>query len=202
MSANGCGDANSMQGAAVELFQIASLLMGNSAEAVSLVEETVAAIVVDPCLDPVAARASAHRQMMALALDRLRESDPESFNTPPEVAGAGAVCVEDEDLDGSSMAQGQLAQWMATEGRRDLRTWLAAMPAAHRVIFVQRAVLGAGNEATARSLDVQVPIKPIWTPAAVRDVYRMALCSLANSLAHAPGVIAEMASEPSVAARA
>ncbi len=192
MGAGGCGDASVVQGTAVELFQLASLLMGDQAEAVALVEETLASIEIDPCLDPDAARLLTRQKVLSLGVARLRLRDPGSFAGVPEAGGS--LCVEDEDLSAAGVSPAQLVEWLATAGepglRHDLRDWLAALPGAQRAIFVQRAVLGQGNAAVAASLDASGPGDGQWSPVAVGEMYRLALCSLANSLAHAPGVLA------------
>ncbi|HEY0785281.1 MAG TPA: hypothetical protein VGD62_05370 [Acidobacteriaceae bacterium] len=187
---SGCADASAVNGAAVELFQLAALLMGDEAEAVRLVEETMAASEIDPCLDPAGARLQARQNVVAGALRRLRRSDPGSFAVVPR-ADADPVCVEDEDLTAVGISHAQLTEWLASDGRHDLRAWLAALPSAQRAIFVQRAVMGQGNAATGEALHAatgdtgQAP----WTAQAVGEAYRLALCSLANSLAHSRAVL-------------
>ncbi len=192
MSAGGCGDASVLQGTAAELFQLASLLMGDQGEAVALVEETLASVEIDPCLDPEAARLLTSQRVLSLGLTRLRLQDPGSFAGVPH--GGSALCVEDEDLSAAGISHAQLTEWLATGGqpglRHDLRDWLAALPGAQRAIFVQRAVLGQGNAVVAASLDASGPRDGHWSPMAVGEMYRLALCSLANSLAHAPAVLA------------
>jgi hypothetical protein len=175
-----------VQGTAVELFQLASLLMADQVEAIALAEATLASVEIDPCLDPAATALLARKQVVALGLARLREVHPGSFAGVPHTGSS--LCVEDEDLGATSISHAQLAAWLASDGRRDLRDWLAALPGAQRVIFVQRAVLGESNETVAASLTVGDAAP--WTAMAVGEVYRLALCSLANSLAHAPAVLA------------
>ncbi len=182
MGSGGCGDGSALQGTAVELFQLASLLMGDQQEAVALVEQTLASVEIDPCLDPAAARELTRARVLAFGLERLRELDPQSFSGVPAV---NTVCVEDDDLSSAGISQTQLAGWLAGEGRQDLRDWLAALPGAQRAIFVQRAVLGQGNGAVAEALG-----EGAWSADAVGEMYRLALCSLANSLAHSTGVLA------------
>jgi len=175
----------------VELFHLASLLMGDQLEAVALVEATLASIEIDPCLDPAAARNLARQRLLTIGLGRLRAVDPASFAGLP--AAGNPVCVEDEDLSASGVSQAQLTGWLASAGRQDLRDWLAALPGAQRAIFVQRAVLGQGNVAVAEALNAAGAVSAegpaAWSATAVGEMYRLALCSLANSLAHSPGVL-------------
>ncbi len=188
MSAGGCGDASVVQGTAAELFHLAALLMGDQGEAVGLVEQTLASVEIDPCLDPLAARRLTQKQVLALGLARLRQIDPASFaGVPSEL---NPVCVEDEDLSVAGISPAQLTEWLASEGRQDLRDWLTALPGAQRAIFVQRAVLGEGNAAVAVALDASGNGSAGWSPSAVGELYRQALCSLANSLAHSSSVLA------------
>ena len=189
MSASGCGDASALQGTAAELFQLAALLMADQAEAVSLVEETLSLVEVDPCLDPAATRKLATEQVLTLGLRRLRHAEPESFDRVPDAANS--VCVEDEDLSAAGVSQAEVAEWLADGGRQDLREWLRALPAAQRAVFVQRAMLGQGNVSVAEALDGSGDESAHWSAAAVGELYRLALCSLANSLAHSPGVMAQ-----------
>ncbi len=188
MSAGGCGDASAVQGAAAELFQLAALLMGDQREAVELVEETLASVEIDPCLDPGAARKLTSQQVLARGLARLRQIDPGSFAGVPDTASS--LCVEDEDLSAAGLSHAQLTEWLASDGRQELRDWLAALPGAQRAIFVQRAVLGLGNAAVAEALNASGSSATGWSPEAVGEMYRLGLCSLANSLAHAPIVLA------------
>jgi hypothetical protein len=188
-----------VQGTAVELFQLAALLLGDQNEAVGLVEETMAGTEIDPCADPAAARRQARQQVLAGALARLRQSDPASFAVAGDVPRATSMCVEDEDLSAAGISQAQLTDWLASEGRQDLRDWLRALPAAQRAVFVQRAVLGQGNAATAEALQASEGTSEgkgssaWWTPQAVGELYRLALCSLANSLARSSGVLGAQA---------
>ena len=184
-----CGDSSALQGAAVELFQLAALLVGNESEAVGLVETTLASVEVDPCEDPVTAQKLTQESLLKGALTQMNREDPTSFAAVP-LSGADAGCIEDDDLNATGISQGQLSTWLAGHGREDLRTWLRALPAAQRAIFVQRAVLGRGNSATAASLReaTDAPISAGWTPEAVSNTFRQALCSLANALVHVPGV--------------
>jgi DNA-directed RNA polymerase specialized sigma24 family protein len=183
MSKGECGDASTLPQTAAELFQLASLLMGNGATAVSLVEDTRQQAEVDPCQDPEAALATARRQVLVRAVERLQTTDPEGLRAPSGVAAQGG-CVQDDDLSAAGVSHAQLAEWLAGAGRKELREWLGALSPAQRVIFVERAVLGEGSAETAAVL---AAASASWTPDAVGQVYREALCSLANALAHAPG---------------
>jgi hypothetical protein len=163
--------------------------MGDQLEAVALVEQTLASVEIDPCLDPAATRRLTRQQVLQRGIGRLRQIDPGSFAGVP--ASSGSVCVEDEDLSLAGISHAQLTEWLANAGRQDLRDWLGALPGAQRAIFVQRAVLGQESAVVAEALGADAHGRGSWTAEAVGEVYRLALCSLANSLAHSRGVVAE-----------
>ena len=100
--------------------------------------------------------------------------------------------MQDDDLQAAGITPAELRLWLEHQGglpeqRRGLREWLEQLPVAHRAVFVQRAVLGQGNAAAADLLrEAGGRHAADWTPQGVSDVFRQALCSLANSLAHAP----------------
>ena len=192
MSMGECGDASTLPRTAAELFQVAALLMGTSAAAAALVEDTLATVEVDPCLDPEMARATTRRHVLLRGVEQLRALDPEGLQPPQGTPSGGGGCVQDDDLDAAGISQAQLAEWLAGAGRQDLREWLAALSPAQRVVFVGRAVLGEGSAQTASLLAGGPAGAAPWTPDAVGEVYRQALCSLANSLAHAPAAGVEV----------
>jgi DNA-directed RNA polymerase specialized sigma24 family protein len=196
-----CGDASSLPGTADELFQIAALLMGSGGAGLALVEETLASLEIDPCQDPETARQFARRQVLVQGARQLRTLDPAGFHAPQASTASGSGCVQDDDLTAAGISHAQLNRWLAGGGREDVRKWLAALPPVQRLIFVDRAVLGEGNAETALVLDgEQGSDGTHWTPDAVGDVYRQVLCSLANSLAHAPAVVANAAAHGSSSA--
>jgi len=185
----GCGDcegsARKAEETAAELYQLAALMLGDEGEAVSLVESTVADVDVDPCASEETAVDTARHHLVEAAVARMNEADPGAF-AAPEPAGGPATCIEDDDLSAAGISAQQIAELLkgARDGRQ-LRDWLDQLPAAQRAIFVQRAVLGWNNDATAASLANGSGTKPVWSAAQVADCFRQALCSLANSLVHA-----------------
>ncbi len=191
MTTSGCGDASVVHGMAAELFHLASLLVGEESRALRLIESSLATMEIDPCLDPEAARAQARLQVLCGAVQMLASEQPAAFLVRPDQMGGDSVCVQDDDLQAAGMTQTQLRSWLAEQSgeglRRGMREWLEELPAAERAIFVQRAVLNQGNEAAAALLrQAGGESAGGWTPEAVSGVFRHALCSLANSLAHAP----------------
>src|ERR1700679_1171280 len=74
---------------AVQLFQIAALMLGDEQEAVSLVEETVAKVERDPCTEATVAYAEARSLLVHTAMQRMAGLYPEAFAVPiPEPPAA------------------------------------------------------------------------------------------------------------------
>ncbi len=191
MASGGCGDAGAVQGMALELFQLACLLVGDETEALELIESSVATMEIDPCLNPEAAREQARACVVRGALSRIVAVQPDAFSQSHATRDLHDPCIQDDDLSAAGITPTQLRQWLEQQGkpelRQGLREWLDRLPVEQRAIFVQRAVLGQGNEAAAGLLrEAAGPEAQGWTAQNVSDTFRLALCSLANSLAHAP----------------
>lgn len=179
------GGVQKAQEAVVELYQLAALMLGDEGEAASLVESTVADVDVDPCASEEAAVDTARHHLVEAAVARMNEAEPGAFAAPAP-AGGPAACIEDDDLSAAGISPAQIAELLNGAGSGgQLRSWLDQLPAAQRAIFVQRAVLGWNNDATAASLANGSGTKPAWSAAQVGETFRQALCSLANSLVHA-----------------
>ncbi len=193
MENEGCGDGKAVGGIAVELFQLAALLVGDGQRALPLIESALADMEIDPCLDPTAAREQARRSVVREALAQLAAEEPSAFNRDIASSGGPAPCVHDEDLQAAGVTAEELGSWLehreAGELERPAKVWLARLPLLERAVFVQRAVLGLGNEAAARLLrEAGGESARHWTAETVGVLFRRALCSLADSLAHAPGL--------------
>jgi hypothetical protein len=191
MAETGCGDPGVVPGMASELFQLASLLVGSEERALQVIEAALASMQIDPCLDPESARRQARLGVVRSALETLAADQPASLATQGLESSAGSPCIQDDDLAGAGITETQLREWLGREGnpslQKGLRDWLESLPVAQRAVFVQRAVLGQGNEATAGLLrEAGGTSAAGWTPQEVSQTFRVALCSLANSLAHAP----------------
>jgi DNA-directed RNA polymerase specialized sigma24 family protein len=183
MGNQGCSDIL-VEDTAARLFQTAALLLGDGDEAVRLVEETMAGAEVDPCADGSQATAVLQNQLVQAAIRELSQREPGSF-AAAETGGGNALCIDDDDLSASGITSSQLSQLLLGEGRSQLRDWLEHLPPAQRAVFVERAMLGQDNTATAQTLRTAGGETAAgWTPDKVSNVFRQALCSLANSLAH------------------
>lgn len=179
------GGVQKAQETAVELYQLAALMLGDEGEAASLVESTVADVEVDPCADEESAVDTARHHLIEAAVARMQQADPGAFAAPTP-AGGPASCIEDDDLSAAGISSEQISELLKSAGNgSQLRSWLDRLSAAQRAIFVQRAVLGWNNDATAESLANGSGEKPAWSAAQVGETFRQALCSLANLLVHA-----------------
>jgi hypothetical protein len=161
------------------MYRFAALMLGNEAEALSLVENTVAAVEIDPCTDPCAVKGLVRERVLAGTLAIMHLQDPASFADMPKTDSAGS-CLED---DATPVSGAEMSELMASAGSEHLRDWLSRLSQAQRAVFVQRAVLGSSNAATARAIN-GVARPPVWTAEAVSNLFRQALCSLASSLVH------------------
>jgi DNA-directed RNA polymerase specialized sigma24 family protein len=167
---------------ALQLFQIAALLLGNEEEAVSLVEESVAKVETDPCAEGVLAYAEARTVLVRSAVQRMAGRNPEAFAVPASQP-ADATCIETDDLAAAGLTGEQIGALVAGAGRVGMREWLDRLAPALRAIFVLRAVAGQDGEQTAESLRQSgANGAQAWRRDQVGGAYRQALCSLATCL--------------------
>jgi hypothetical protein len=161
------------------MYQFAALMLGNEAEALNLVENTVASVDIDPCADPGTARGLVEARVLDGALEIMHRQDPASFAEVPAAQPGG--CIEDDTV---PLSGTEISELMAGAGRGPLRDWLARLTQAQRAVFVQRAVLGRSNADTAQAINRHAGPSN-WTAEAVSNLFRQALCSLTSSLLHA-----------------
>ncbi len=165
---------------AVQMYRFAALMLGNEAEALSLVENAVAAVEIDPCADPSAARGAVRDRVLDGALGIMYLQDPASFSYLPRLDAAGS-CIEDDGA--PPLSRTEISKLLAGAGRGPLREWLNRLSQAQRAVFVQRAVLGSSNADTARAIN-RLAGPSVWSAKAVSNLFRQALCSLASSMVH------------------
>lgn len=174
--------ASQAQTTATELFQIAALILGSEEEAITLVEETVAKVEIDPCADAGGAHDEARQRLVDFAVRRLDKLHPGAFATPPSVDGI-STCIDTDDLSAAGVSIEQLDELLAGPGRAKMREWLDQLAPAVRAIFVLRAVVGQDGERTAQDLHRSGAVGAKgWQREQVGTAYRQALCSLATSL--------------------
>src|SRR5579859_1994470 len=179
---------------ALQLFQIAALMLGDEQEAVSLVEEVVAKVEADPCAEGTLAYAEARTLLVRTAVRRMAGLYPEAFVVPASQP-ADAVCIETDDLEAaglaSSLTADQFGALISGAGRAGMREWLERLAPALRAIFVLRAVAGQDGEQTAESLRQSGATgAQAWRRDQVGTAYRQALCSLATCLMSAQTALA------------
>lgn len=167
---------------ALELFQLASLLVGDQEQALRLVEECVSASDLDPCAADTGAEERVRGKLTESALEWMQKRAPESFAVEDSAEPTGG-CVETDDLEAAGFSSEKLAEMLSGGQRQKLRAWLDELPMAQRAVFVLRAVLGRNNQTAAEAIR-RVCGSQGWTPEYVSVVFRSALCSLANQLAH------------------
>jgi DNA-directed RNA polymerase specialized sigma24 family protein len=167
---------------ALQLFQIAALMLGDEQEAVSLVEEVVAKVEADPCAEGKLAYAEARTLLVRTAVQRMAGLYPEAF-VVPTLQPADAVCIETDDLGAAGLSGDQFGALISGAGRAGMREWLERLAPALRTIFVLRAVAGQDGEQTAESLRQSGATgAQAWRRDQVGTAYRQALCSLATCL--------------------
>jgi hypothetical protein len=168
-----------------ELYNLASMLVGEGEEAVRLVEIAIDKAEISACQNPKAARRSTGRALAKGAVAHLAAADPEAF-AAPEGSFHPTTCIEDDDLESAGLSVEQLEAMFAGPERERVRQWLTHLSTGIRTVFILRAVAGQDAAGTAAILaEFGGPKAAGWQPEAVRHVFRQGLCSLASQLLHA-----------------
>lgn len=174
---------------ALQLFQIAALMLGDEQEAVSLVEQSVAEVEADPCTEGALAYDEARTLLVRTAIKRMAGLYPEAFAVP-SAPPADAACLETDDLGAVGLNGDQIGTLISGAGRARMREWLERLAPALRAIFVLRAVAGQDGEQTAESLRQSGATgAQAWRRDQVGTAYRQALCSLATCLMSAQAAL-------------
>ena len=167
------------------LYTLASMLVGEGEDSVRLVETAIANTAVSACEDPVEGRRLCRLALCDAAIELLARRDAGSLAAPEVLAPAGG-CIDDDDLDAAGTSREEFERMAAGPDRDRVRKWLAKLPAGLRTVFVLRASAGFTGRETAALLAAHGgPQAAGWTPEAVREVFRQALCSLASQLLQA-----------------
>jgi len=175
-----CKESGQIEAEVRELFQTAALMLGDEMAALNLVEQSVAAVEMDPCADGAAARASYGRELVQRALGHVAALYPGQMQ-PAAAADLGG-CVETDDLEAAGISRQQLEQMLSGSSRTRMRQWLEGLAPVERVVFVMRAVLGRSSADSASLLAHSTGAA--WDEVHVGGAYRSALCSLASALVH------------------
>jgi|CZKF01.1.fsa_nt_gi DNA-directed RNA polymerase specialized sigma24 family protein len=167
------------------LYSLASMLVGEGEESARLVEETIASVQVSPCADPQNARRCSRRALATTALEMLAARCPGCLAAPQGLAPA-STCIEGDDLASAGLSSGELESMISGTERERVREWLASLPTWMRTVFALRAVAGFNAAETAALLKLHGGAQAAgWTTAAVSEVFRQGLCSLASQVLHA-----------------
>jgi hypothetical protein len=170
---------------AAGLYTLASMLVGEGEDSVRLVETAVATTDASAACDPVEGRKICRGVLCAAAIELLAQRDPASLAAPRTVTPPSS-CIEEDDLDAAGLSREELERMIAGPDRDRVRRWLAALPVDQRTVFVLRASAGFTGPETAALLAAHGgPAATGWTPEAVREAFRQALCSLASQLLQA-----------------
>lgn len=170
---------------AAQLYNLASMLVGEGEQSVRLVESAIANAEVSACHDHEEGRKSGQRALVAEALDLLAVRDPGGLAAPDGLEPA-STCIEKDDLASAGISTEELEKMMGGPERERVRSWLESLPTVQRTVFVLRAVAGFSAAETATLLQTHGGAKAAgWTPQAVREAFRQGLCSLASQLLHA-----------------
>ena len=170
---------------AAGLYSMASMLVGEGEESVRLVETAVANAEISVCHDPQEARKSSRRALAAAALELIAQRNPGSLAAPLGPVPP-ASCIDKEELEAAGLEREALEKMLHGPDWDRVRTWLASLPTPLRTIFVLRAVAGFSGASTAALLQAHGgPQAAGWTPAAVSELFRQGLCSLASQLFNA-----------------
>ena len=116
---------------ALQLFQIAALMLGDEQEALSLVEESVSKVQTDPCAEGTLAYAEARTLLVHTAVQRMAGLYPEAFAVPA-AQPADAACIETDDLGAAGLTGEQFSALVSGAGRAGLREWLERLAPALR----------------------------------------------------------------------
>jgi len=170
---------------AAGLYSMASMLVGEGEDSIQVVETAVTNTEVSECFDAEEARRSSRRALVVAAIEMISKRDPGGLAAPEGLEHA-VTCIEDDDLDAAAEAREALERMIAGPDRDRVRNWLESLPPAMRTIYVVRAVAGFTAQETAGLLAAHGgPQAAGWSPDAVRELFRQALCSLASQLIHA-----------------
>jgi len=176
---------NTFDNMAAGLYSLASMLVGEGEDSIRLVESAIATAGVSTRSSIEEAHRSSRVALATAAIELLARRNSEGLAAPADLQHA-VTCIEDDDLDAAAEAREAMEQMIAGPDRDRVRAWLESLPAAMRTIYVLRAVAEFSASDTASLLVAHGgPSAAGWTPDAVRELFRQALCSLASQLIHA-----------------
>src|ERR1700675_2501695 len=151
-------------------YSLASMLVGEGEDSITLVETAVANAEVSSGTEPERGRRNSRLALAEAAVEMIGRRDPESLAAPEGLEPA-RTCIGDDDLDAAGMAREELERMMAGPDR--VRNWLESLPTSLRTIFVLRAVAGFTAPETADLLaEHGGPLAAEWDAEMVRELFR------------------------------
>jgi len=170
---------------AVELYSLAAMLVGEGEQSAQLAVTAIETAEVSACENPIAARKSARRALCRAAVAELVAEDSTVLVAPADTSAIQS-CIADDDLDAAGVSADELEAMLAGPERDRMRQWLEQLSVPVRTVFVLRAVAGyCPIDTSAMLVEYGGAECKGWTPAAVSDIFRQGLCSLASQLLHA-----------------
>lgn len=167
---------------AAGLYTLASMLVGEGEDSVRLVETTIATVPASATRDPAEGRKKCRRALCGAAIELLARRDPDALAALENPQPAGG-CIDDEDLDAAAESRVQFERMISGPDRNRVRRWLADLRVNLRTVFVLRVAAGFTAQETAQLIAAHGGSRSVgWTPEAVREVFRQALCSLASQV--------------------
>lgn len=168
--------------AALELFQLAALLLSDESQAVTAVETAIRESEIDPCDNPEGARRVVRERVVAASI-RLASAENQDLLAAPKGASDLNSCLEEDDLSAAGISPSQLNEMVQGAGSGRMREWLEQLSPAPRIVFVLRAISGFSGEQTAALLAANGgPSAGGWTAESVSGIFRQTLCSLTSLL--------------------
>ncbi|HEV2136007.1 MAG TPA: hypothetical protein VGR47_17345 [Terracidiphilus sp.] len=170
---------------AAGLYSLASMLVGEGEDSVRLVEGAIASVPASAMRDPAEGRKACRRALCAAAIDLLADRNSAALAAPENLQSSGG-CIDDEDLDAAAESRIEFEKMIAGPDRDRVRRWLADLRMNQRVVFVLRVAAGFNAQESAELLSEHGGAQAAgWTADAVREVFRLALCSLASQVLQA-----------------
>lgn len=170
---------------AAGLYTLASMLVGEGEESVRLVETAITTVPAAAADDPAEGRRICRCALCGEAIELLARRDPAALAAPKNLQPGGG-CIDDDDLDAAAESRLEFERMIAGPERRRVRKWLAELHPDLRTVFVLRVAAGFTAQETANLLATHGGSQASgWTPEAVREILRQALCSLASQVLQA-----------------
>jgi len=168
-----------------DFYGLASALVGEGEESAAVVEAAVAAADLDCGCNAAVVRKSSYKVLAAEAFKVMERRQPGSL-AAPEGIKADDVCIEEDEIESAGISGAEFGRMLVGPERERVRQWLEKLPVAQRTVFVLRGMAGLDSAETADLLKASsAPGAGAWSREAVREIFRIGLCSLASQLLHA-----------------